>query len=246
MSADTTDQPAPAPEDGRRTRLLRADPESLRAKRLVAHLDSGALTDRFRMLRTQVLQRLAQANGTTLAITSPSVGAGKTMIAANLACSIAGFAHHTVLLVDLDLRRPGVHAMFGIEPAVGIRDCLLQGTPLADCLVNPGIEGLVLLPAGAPVAESSELLSSARMAEIAQELKTRYPDRIVIYDLAPILVTDDALVSLQHADGCLVVIEHGGTRKDEIERAARLLEGVNVIGTVLNKARGAPAKGAYV
>jgi Mrp family chromosome partitioning ATPase len=73
------------------------------------------------------------------------------------------------------------------------------------------------------------------MVGLARELKTRYPDRIVLYDLSPVLITDDAIAFLQYVECCLLVFQEGTTRKGDIERTLDLLEGCNLIGTVLNK-----------
>ena len=217
------------------TRVVDIDPASLRERRLIIGPDGDALADIFRILRTQVLQRLVASNYTTLAVISPNPGEGKSLIAANLALGITRYKNHTVLLVDLDLRRPNVHRMFGLRPEVGLTDFFLNDVPLARCLINPRIERLVVLPAGSPLASSSETLSSPKMVHLADELKSRYPDRIVIYDLPPLLTTDDALVFLRHVDCCLLVVEEGSTRVGDIERALELLEGRDLIGTVLNK-----------
>ena len=204
-----------------------------------------ALADAFRMLRTQVLQRLKLGGYSTLAITSANRGDGKSLTAVNLAISLALHIDRTVLLVDLDLRRPRVHKYFGINPEAGLTDYLLDDTPLPACLINPGIERLVILPVRTPLQSSSELLSTPKMIGLARELKTRYPERIVIYDLPPVLVSDDALAFLQHVDCCLFVVQDGQTPKGDILRAIDLLKGSNVIGTVLNKCSSDPKKYYY-
>lgn len=241
---------AVAPENGgagggngaRQTRVVATDDHLLRERRVIAPSFHEELADTFRILRTQVIQKMAAAGASTLAITSPGAGEGKTLTAVNLAISLAAYADRFVLLVDLDLRRPGVHRVFEIAPDVGLTDYLSRDLPLADCLVSPTIERLVLLPAGAPLSSSSETLSSPRMARLAGELKNRYADRLVLYDLPPLLLTDDALVFLRLVDACLLVVEEGSTRRADIERAMELLRGVNVIGTVLNKARHTAAR----
>ena len=217
------------------TRVVSTQGNALRESRVIAGLTHDGLADTFRILRTQVLQRLVGAGHTTLAITSPNMNEGKTLTAVNLAVSLARDVNRTVLLVDLDLRRPSVHTYFQIEPEVGLSDYLLGEASLSDCLVNPGIERLVILPGGGSLRDSSEMLSSPKMVGLARELKTRYPDRIVLYDLSPVLITDDAMAFLQYVDCCLLVFQEGTTRKGDIERTLDLVEGCNLIGTVLNK-----------
>lgn len=229
----------------KRTRGVSVDRQRLSENRLVNGHDAAGLVDVFRILRTQVLHRMNALEANTLAITSPGMSEGKTLIAANLAISLSQFARHTVLLVDLDLRRPGVHKLFAIDQEPGLTNHLLSDTPLAECLVNPGIERLVLLPSGAPLRASSETLSSEKMATLSKELKNRYPDRLVIYDLPPLLPTDDALVFLKYVDCSLLVVEEGRTQRPEIERALDLLDEHEPIGTVLNKARWAQRSSGY-
>jgi capsular exopolysaccharide synthesis family protein len=217
------------------TRIVDTSEVGLHAKRVIAGLTHHELSDTFRLLRTQVLKHLNAAGFTTLAVTSPNRGEGKTLTSVNLSVSLAMHITRTVLLVDADLRRPSVHTCFGINPEPGLARYLTDGVTVADCLVNPGVDRLVILPAGAPLRTSSELLASPRMIGLAKELKARYPDRLVVYDLPPVLTSDDALAFLQHVECCLLVIEEGSTRRGDVQRALELLEGYNLIGTVLNK-----------
>ena len=219
----------------RQTRIVQTREKDLREQRVVAGLFREELSDTFRILRAQVLATLKAEAHTTLAITSPNTSEGKSLTAINLATSIALDPKYTVLLVDSDLRRPRLHAYLGIQPTYGLCDYLLGNVPLHECLVNPGVPRLVLLAAGEPQPQSTELLSSAKMADLAHELKKRYPERIVIYDLPPVLATGDALVLLPHVEATLLVLEEGRTRKTDLKRSLELLTGFNVIGTVLNK-----------
>lgn len=224
-----------APITYSQTRVAKTESHLLRENRVIAGTPQEHLADAFRILRTQVLQRMSAHHHTTLAVTSPNPEEGKSLTAVNLAISLAMDVNHTALLVDLDLRRPSIHDFFGIRPDVSLTDYLAGEAALADCLVNPGIERLVVLPANRRVGNSSELLSSPEMVALARELKTRYPDRLVIYDLPPLLVTDDSLVFLQYADACLLVVEENATSKDDVAKSLELLSGCNLIGTVLNK-----------
>jgi Mrp family chromosome partitioning ATPase len=76
------------------------------------------------------------------------------------------------------------------------------------------------------------------MLSLAHELKTRYPDRLVVYDLPPLLTGDDALVFLPQLDGCMLVVEERKTRTQELQRTLDLLKDGKLIGTVLNKSKG--------
>ena len=221
-----------------RTRVVRPDPGKLKQHRIIVAEKGHRLTDTFRILRTHVMQEMTAGRHRTLAITGPNPNEGKTFIAVNLSVSLAMLTEYTVLLVDLDLRRPAVHKCFGLKPDVGLSEYLMGSVLLPDCLINPGIDRLVLLPGGAPLRASSELLSSPKMMNLARELKERYPDRVIVYDLPPLLATDDALVFLSHAECCVLVASEGVTQVGDIQRSLRLLQSTKLIGTVLNKSKG--------
>lgn len=216
------------------TRVSKLDVAVLRENKVIyGDADREGLTA-YKMLRTQVLQRMVAREWNALAITSPAEGDGKSLTAINLAISLARELHHTVLLADLDLRNPSIHRYFGIQPQRGIDDYLLHGVPLNEILVNPGIERLVLLPARSAVENSSELLASPVMGRLVQELKSRYPSRMVLFDLPPILASDDALSFAPHIDALLLVLRDAKTTRDELEHALDILKEVPILGTVLN------------
>ncbi len=217
------------------TRVEPVSSSRLRNKRIVAGFAHDPNADVFRVLRAQVLKFLKECSGSTVGICSPNPGEGKSVIAINLAVSLALDVNHTVLLADVDLRRPSLQAIFALPSAPGLSDFLLRDATIPECLVNPGVDRLVLLPAGAAAHNSSEALASPRMSDLTAELKSRYPDRLVIYNLPPLLPSDDALVLLKQVDACILVVEDGKTREGEIQRALDFLSDYNLVGAVLNK-----------
>ena len=108
------------------TRVIRVAPEVLRRNRVISGTGDAGVVDAYRMLRTRVLQQMQEHGWKSLAITSPGPSEGKTLTAVNLALSLAMEVNHTVLLVDLDLRRPTVHRLFGYEPESGVADYLFS------------------------------------------------------------------------------------------------------------------------
>jgi len=218
------------------TRVVKLRTEHLEKNRIVAFNKSDPKSMAFDLLRTHVLQRMEENGWRTLAITSPTPEAGKTVIAINLAISIAQQTNKTAMLVDFDLRRPKIGAYLGIPMEKSLND-LLDGTAeLAEVLVNPDMPRLVLLPTRDPVKNSSETLSSKKIADLIKDLRERYESRIVIFDLPPMLVTDDAISLLPQIDCVLMVVANGMSTKREIEDSLRLLPAANLIGTILNKA----------
>jgi len=217
------------------TRTIPMPVGELREKRIITEQQNN-ISDAYRVLRTQVLQRLNEKNWNTLAITSPGSGAGKSLTAINLAISLAREVDNTVLLIDANLRSPKLDKYFDFHAEYGLSDYLLNDKPLGEMLVNPeGVSRFVVLPAGRAIANSSEMLSSPKMQRLVEEVKHRYPSRIVIFDLPPLLESSDTLAFIPNADATLVVIEEGKTQQSELKQAFELLQGNEVIGTVLNK-----------
>lgn len=212
-------------------------PETVFEKnRLIAALHGHELADSYSMLRTRVLQQMTANNWNSVAVTSPATGHGKTLTAINLAISLAREVNHTVLLADLDLRNPSIHEYFDYQPNVGLSDYLQGDMPLSEVLFSPGVDRLAVLPGREPLVNSSEMLGSPKMVKLISELKNRYPDRLIICDLPPMLATDDALTVAPYIDAMLMVTEAGGTRQDDLEQALHILKGVPLLGTVLNRA----------
>jgi protein-tyrosine kinase len=226
------------------TRVVPLSPKHLEAQRIVSPGAVGPAAEGFRMLRTQVLQRMAAHQWRTLAMFSASPGEGRTTAAVNLAIQLANDRDHTVLLVDMDLRRPSVAATFGFAPEHGIEDVLTGRAEVPECLYHPeGFDRLVVLPARQPLSHSSEVLAGARCREVVAELRARYEDRIVICDLPPVLTTDDALAFAPHAECGLMVAVEGRTRRADLVRTIELLHKTPLVGTMLNRA--APAAGGH-
>jgi protein-tyrosine kinase len=229
----------PAEINYTQTRKVALYPGWLRQNRIITGESFDEYARAYKVLRTQVSQRMRQKGWRTLAVTSPGPGEGKTITAINLAISLALEANQTVLLVDADLRRPSVHSYFGFEVQSGLRDYLQEGASLEQILVHPEIRRLVILPGGAPMENSSEMLSSPLMLRLVQEVKRRYPSRLVVFDLPPVLTTDDVVAFAPYVDCALLVLEDGKTLREEATRAADLLQAANqnLIGTVLNKSK---------
>ena len=220
------------------TRVVQVDPPTLRRNGVMAPDASGPAGHAFKLLRTQVLQRLRQRGWNTLAVISPTPKDGKTFTAINLAIAIAGDTNHTTLLVDFDLRNPSVHKRFGIEAEIGVEQCLRGEATIARTLVNPqGYSKLILLPARSPVSNSSDLLSSEYTRQLIKEVKQRYPNRVVLFDLPPVLGADDALAFAPQVDAALVVVGEEHTRREDLRRCFEIMRDIPVIGTVLNKSR---------
>lgn len=218
------------------TRIHKADAKTLKENRIISSQQPGKWLESYRMLRTRCLQSMDAMNWKTIAITSTRENAGNSLTAANLAISIAMELDRTALLVDLNFQNPAINHLFGFQAESGLSDYLLHDQELSNLLVNPGIDRLVILPAGKPLFNSTEMLRSPKMLRLVTELKNRYPSRTIIFDMPPILSQDDALGFSPLVDCVLLVIDEGHTKTEDLKQAALLLKDTQILGSVLNKA----------
>ena len=221
-----------------RTRKVLATPAIMRERRLVMGLRNDPHADVFRQLRTNVLKQMREKDWTSIAIVAPTAACGKTFVTANLAIAIAMEVNQTVLIVDADLRNPRVGWQFGLDVEKGLLDYLHSEIPVEDMLINPGFDRLVVLPGRHTTNASSELLSLPKMNSLVDELKSRYQSRIILFDLPPLLSSDDAVLFMNQFDAALLVVEEGKTTPDEVSRSLSILDETNLAGMVLNKSRG--------
>jgi Mrp family chromosome partitioning ATPase len=218
-----------------RTKVFSPGAEVLEANRVMNPLSADPAAAAFRMLRTQVLQRMNDHGWRSLAIFSPTTRDGKTTTAINLAMSLASDQQHTALLVDFDFRRPSLAARLGLAPEAGADDVLTGVAQVEDCLYHPeSFDRLVILPARGVLPRSSEVLAGPASRALVAELRERYPERFIVFDLPPVLTADDALAFAPLVDCGLVVAAEGRTRRNDLVRTVELLRKTPLVGTVLN------------
>lgn len=211
------------------------DREHLESHRIVAHQKSHPASWAFDLLRTQLLQKMDENGWRTVAITSPTMESGKTVVSINLAISIAQQTNRTALLIDFDLRRPQIARLLGLNRDCSLNQVLAGEAQIEDAMVNPGIPRLVVLPTQQSVPSSSEVLGSGKVAGLMSELRERYTDRVIVVDLPPVLAVDDVLAILPRVDCVLMVVGNGASTRKEIEEAMNRLSRFPLLGVVLNK-----------
>ncbi len=216
------------------SRSVNLDPALLEDNRCVSFFPDAPELEFYRVLRSRIL-KLTAGNGNAIMITSALPGEGKTLTAINLAFSIAKEFQRTVLLVDADLRRQSIHERLGFAGPRGLIDYLLDDRPLSEIMVWPGVEKVTLISGGRTVRESSELLGSPRMKELVEEMKKRYAERYILFDVPPVLSGADALAFSHLTDHIIVVVAAGQTPQEEVRRALALLPREKVLGLVLNR-----------
>ena len=221
-----------------RTQSLKGHSDLQRENRILSAMEHNEYVESFKILSTQVIQRMDEHQWKSLAVTSVREDEGKTTTSINLGLSIAKEIEYTVLLVDTNLRKPEIHKYFGMEPELGLSDYLNGDYDLADVLIRPeNINHFVILPGGTPISNSTEMLGSPKMCDLVNELKERYPKRVVIFDMPPVLNTADTLSFVPCIDCSLIVVEDDVTKEIELKQAIELMSVTNILGTVLNKSR---------
>jgi len=220
------------------------DPRIAEKNRVVGIFPEAPEIDYYKILRTQIRHKAAGRDCRTLMVTSVNPGEGKTLTAINLAITFAREVNKTVLLVDADLMRQNIHRYLGFSQEKGLIDFLVGDRPLKEFIVWPGIERLTVISGGRTVYDSSELLGSPRMESLIAEMKNRYPERYVLFDVPPVLGGADAIVLSELVDGILIVVQEGGTSVEDVHKALEVLPREKVLGFVLNRQKN-PARNYY-
>lgn len=193
--------------------------------------------EQYRVLRSRI-EYLSQEKGfRTFMITSPIVGEGKSLTAANLALSLSRSRDRRVVLVDCDLRRPSLHRLFGMRMKEGFIDVVEERCPLEAALVSvehpllpPG--ALSFLSAGRANAASPEWLGSSKTDKLITLLSERFD--LVFFDTPPILPLADAAVVGAKVDAALLVLRAGHTSIETLTLAMQSADLQNWIGVILN------------
>ena len=217
----------------------------LESTRIVAHDGSGEHGRYYDMLRTQVLQEMDKRSWQFLAVTSPTPACGKTVTACNLAMSIARLPERSVLLVDLDLRKPMLADYLGLGKSAGVLGILEANAALRETVVQAtiGTTDLLVLPGSVASSRSSEWMASQRMNSLLQAIKRDFRSRIVIFDLPPLLLGDDVISILPRMDAILLVAGAGSSTVSDIRECQKHLQRTPVIRLVVNKV--AASAGSY-
>lgn len=209
----------------------------LERNRIVALNHSDPATLAYDMLRTKLMRSMQQEKWRALGITSPTTGCGKTTMALNLALSLARQREMRVALVDLDLRRPRVAAVLGQKRDVGTEEFLMGRCEIEKFMVRV-TDNLAVGASPKSTPNSAELLQHSKTRETLARLLTVLKVDVVIYDLPPMLVSDDCLAFLPSVDRMMLVVGAEQSTVAEIDVCEReLSEQEKLLGVVLNKCR---------
>lgn len=217
------------------SKTVKLDFDELLENRCICISPEACELNSYKILRTQIQQRTKEKGWNTVMITSVGAGEGKTVTSINLAITFAREFHQTVLLVDGDLKHQSIHNFLGYSSNTGLVDYLVEDKSLADLIIWPSIEKMTVISGGRTVQDSTELLNSPRMKALVDEMKNRYEDRYILFDVPPLLGGADAITFAPLVDCIIIVIEAGKTSMADIKKALDLIPEEKFLGFVLNR-----------
>ena len=213
------------------------EPRLLARNHIVTFEDVDPAHSHFDILRTKMLRTMQRNGWTSVGITSPTSGCGKTTLALNLAFSLARQPDVRTVLVEVDLRRPSMARQIGLKSPQSVAGLPQGSRSVAESFVRYG-DNLAIGTNAQSVRDSAELLMNARAAEGVAAIKSAFLPDIIVYDLPPMLQSDDAMAFLPQLDCVLLVAGAEKSRLDEVDKCEKdLAEQSNVLGVVLNSCR---------
>jgi non-specific protein-tyrosine kinase len=211
------------------------DPKRLAENRVVCIAPDAPEIEYYKVLRTQIQHRCRPNGWNTVMITSVHPGEGKTLTSINLALTFAKAFDQTILLVDCDLKRQKIHKRLSCNSERGLINYLMDDTPVQDLIVWPGIEKMTLISGGSTIRDSSELIGSPKMKDLVEEMKHRYDDRYILFDVPPVLSGADAMAFAPLVDVVLMVVQARKTSMPDILKSLEMIPQEKFLGFVLNR-----------
>jgi protein-tyrosine kinase len=198
------------------------------------------LAEEFRLVKRQLLLTAATvadaAKARAILVCSAKPNDGKTFCAINLALSLAAEPDREIVLVDADFAKPDVLATLGTEArGPGLLDAIRNAAIGAEeLIVDTDVPQLSLLPAGTRSHSDTELLGSARAAQVLRDLSAANPRRILVFDSPPALAASPAAVLASHVGQVMLVVRADVTSESDLREAVALLDGCDQVQLVLN------------
>jgi capsular exopolysaccharide synthesis family protein len=212
--------------------------------RLPCLTDSGSpAAEAFRLLGVRLRHLRRDRPLKKVLITSTIPQEGKSMVAANLACTLAQKTQQRTLVLEGDLRRPSLSKMFGLGRNSGISEWLEGDRGLTTSIYHLEGPNIWILPAGSAPSNALELLQSGRLSSLMDQLTVLF-DWIII-DSPPVLPLADTSVWMRLADGILLTTRQGTTEKRQLQRGLEAVESKKLIGALVNSSKSAAASDYY-
>ena len=191
--------------------------------------------EQFRILRARLRKFAQDKQHEILLVLGTCPQEGKSFIASNLAISIAQAGTSPVLLLDGDLRKPTLHKLFGLTAARGLTDYLTGNATFEEVIYTTEVNGLQVIPAGDIPHNPAELIASARMQLLLNDIKTNFSTCWLIIDSPPVISTPEPAILIEHADGFIYVIQADKTDKKLVKDALSKIDNNKLLGVVFNR-----------
>lgn len=228
------------------------DEEALIRRGLLAPIEHALpVADEFRRIKRPLIDNALRGEDfdehmNLIVVAGAVPGVGKTFCAMNLAASISLEREISVMLVDADVAKPHITSACGLGDRPGLIDVLVDDTLLLDdVIVRTDLNDVQIIPAGQKHAQATELLASDRMAEVMSEIARRYPDRIIVMDSPPLLITSEAQAVARQAGQVALVVECGRSTNQELQDALDVLDRDKAVNVIFNKSVHKGAGGYY-
>ena len=211
------------------------DPTVFSQNRIICNENDPALSA-YRVLRTKTLQKMDANGWRSVAVVSPGSGAGKSVTAINLAFAIGSKDDSRSVLVDLDFYRPSIAKYLGVKSPPSLLDFFEGKRQLREVAIKAEVSNTLVLANERVSRRGAEHLTSPRADDLLRTAFNEFGARTIVFDISPLIGCDDAIAFLPKVDCVLLVAASGRTRPRDLKEAKRLLEGTNIVGTVLNMA----------
>jgi protein-tyrosine kinase len=216
------------------------DLKHLEQQRIISYAMTDPSHTAFNLLRTKVGKMMKDKNWRSLAVLSPTSGCGKTTVSINLALSLARQTNYRTVLIDLDLKKSAMGRTLGIQTKASVSEYLDGKAELQQCCIRIG-ENLIVAINNRSVRSSSEMLGEQNIKRMLGTIRESLRPDILLFDVPPMLSSDDAIAFLPHVDCALLVVAAGKTTAIEVDDCERqAAASTNVLGVVLNKCQGGP------
>lgn len=252
-AAPAASAPAPAVAAERAAPSVRLDWAALARRGFVSQDNSGSvISDEFRVIKRPLLgNAFARDKSVTpyarrVMVTSAYPDEGKSFCAVNLALSIVAERDHRVLLVDADVARPSLPSVLGYERGPGLIDMILEPDGDSERYVrSTSIDKLSILDSGRSHDLATELLASQATQHVLDALMQRYPDRVIIFDSPPLLLSTESRELAPHMGQVVLVVAAGSTPRAAVTEALSAVEACPIVGLVFNKSRDVSSRRGY-
>jgi len=214
-----------------------SDEELINKGIILPDTSRSKVTDSFRHLRTQLLQKSKNENFIVL-VTSVAEGSDSSFVSMNMGAAFSFEESKTSLVIDCDIKSHKLEDMLGLEYEYGLLDFLESDIDTSEILKDVGIKRLRIIPSGQKKNIENEFFTTEKMKRLLDDLVDRYNDRYVVLNAPSIMTSADTNILIELVDYVVVVVPYGRVTNSDLEMALRKIDKEKLIGVVLNDVPG--------